>query len=323
MKNKTRVAIFYDGNYLGRVARYYASNNIVNYRFNIDALHKYITEQLASVNEAYYLNASRYYRCRHTAKEAMHRKNQLFRDRYTDDLLCSLNIECKYTSYSATSNCGDDALLCNWLSLDILDSAKEAKLDMVVLVAASSSYLPVLNKLVSMGVDVMLVGWDVAMCADTAPDIKTCATLFSAAHHTVVVNSVLDNEPETIEGLLTAINSVRPITEEELSNDNDKIEVAQDIDFSENEDWEVSEIVTLKHSFGFVRYPDNNLFFSLSDYKGDFVTLKVGDSVEFVVGLSDDGQKVAKKVSKIESNLHLFDEEGGYSVSEEFIDWEY
>lgn len=316
MKNKISVAIFYDGNYLSRVSKYYSSNNIVKYKLNIDVLHNYIKREVAAIaNDMLsdiYVASSHYFRSRHSASEAVHRKNQLFKDRITDDILRSLNVESHFTPYCTKSNSGDDALICNWLSLELLDEHSVKNFDFVVLVAGSSSYFPLLNKLTSKGIDIMVVGWDIVLFGENHSDIKTCDRLFEIANYNIVVNSVLDNGNEELNDLLTPIvNSSRPV-------------VAQPIEEIEEEDSgerEISEVLSLKPNFGFIRFPNNNLFFRASDYLGDYNELAVGDTVEFVVETNEDGQSTAKKVDKVVSNLHFFDDDD-YKIDEDFIDWE-
>lgn len=64
---------------------------------------------------------------------------------------------------------------------------------------------------------------------------------------------------------------------------------------------QVSEILSLKNGFGFIRYPNNNLFFHSQDVIGDFYDLSVGDSVEFVIEQNAQKQDVAKCVKKIQN----------------------
>lgn len=310
------VAIFYDGNYLGRVAKYYGSNNIVKYKLNIEALHHYIKGEVAAIaNDMLsdiYIASAHYFRSRHSAIEAVHRKNQLFRDRVSDDQLRLLNIESHYTPFSTHFNSGDDAFICNWLSLDLLEESLTKEFDFVVLVVGSSAYLPLINKLTARGIETMVVGWDIVMCGENSIDIKACDKLFEAASYTVVVNVALDQDAEGLGDLLTPIVSNRTVT----PTVQQEIEEEQD-----NGEREISEILTLKPNFGFIRFPNNNLFFRASDYLGNYSELKVGDTVEFVVEVTDDGQNTARKVSKVESNLHLFDDED-YKIDDDFIDWE-
>ncbi|MEG0499916.1 MAG: NYN domain-containing protein [Rikenellaceae bacterium] len=315
-KNKLSIAIFYDGNYLGRVAKYYGSNNIVKYKFNMEVLHNYIRSEVASIaNDMLsdiYIASAHYYRSRHSAPEAVHRKNQLFRDRVGDDILRSLNVESHYTPYSTHSNSGDDAFICNWLSVELMEENFVKEFDFVVLVAGSSAYLPLLHKMNAKGIDTMVVGWDIVTCGEGGIDIKTCEQLFDAATYTIVVNVAIDQDAEGLNDLLTPI----------LSNRTTTTQIAQQESSEEDTgEREISEVMTLKPGFGFIRFPNNNLFFRASDYLGNYNELKVGDTVDFVVETTDDGQNVAKKVSKVVSNLHSFDDED-YKIDDDFIDWE-
>lgn len=312
-KNKSSVAIFYDGNYLGRVAKYYASNNIVKYKFNVEALHQYIIEEAKAIASDslsdIYVASAHYFRSRHSAGEAIHRKNQLYRERMTDDVLRSMNVESHYTPYTTNTNSGDDAFVCNWLSLELLDELISENFDFVVLVGGASSYLPLIHKLNSKGVDTMVVGWDIVMC-DGGIDIRTCEKLFNAAAYSIIINEALDLNAEGLDGMLTPIigtaRAAVPQVETEETDDGER---------------EISEIMTLKPNFGFIRFPNNNLFFRATDYLGDYSELNVGDTVEFVVETNEEGQGTAKKVAKVESNLHLFDDEN-YNIDDNFIDWE-
>lgn len=310
------VAIFYDGNYLGRVAKYYGSNNIVKYKLNIEALHRYIKGEVAAIaNDMLsdiFVASAHYYRSRHSAAEAVHRKNQLFRDRVNDDQLRALTIESHYTPFSTHSNSGDDAFICNWLSLDLLEESIAKEFDFVVLVAGGSSYLPLVNKLTARGIDTMVVGWDIVMCGEGSIDIKACDKLFDAANYTIVVNVALDQDAEGLNDLLTPIEGRPTVSTVQQEREEEEEDTGER---------EISEILTLKPNFGFIRFPNNNLFFRASDYLGDYTELKVGDTVEFVVEVTDDGQNTARKVSKVESNLHLFDDED-YKIDDDFIDWE-
>ena len=62
---------------------------------------------------------------------------------------------------------------------------------------------------------------------------------------------------------------------------------------------EVSEVLSLRSNYGFIKYPNNNLFFHHRDVKSDFFDLHPGDTVEFVIGRNDEGKDVAKQVTKI------------------------
>lgn len=316
-KNKTSVAIFYDGNYMGRVSKYYGANNIVKYKLNIEVLHNYIIKEVTAIASDFlsdiYVSSSHYFRSRHSASEAVHRKSQLYRDRANDDVLSELNITSHFTPFSTNANSNDDSYISNWLSLELLEETTNKDIDIAVLVAGSNSYLPLLNKLASKGIDTMVVGWDTMMHSDSSLDIKTCETIFEAADHTIVVNVALDQDAEGLNNLLTPIQiTTRSASPSHQATENEE---------EDNGEREISEILTLKPNFGFIRFPNNNLFFRATDYIGSYDELKVGDTVEFIVEVNDDGQSIARKVAKVESNLHLFDDED-YKIDDDFIDWE-
>ena len=322
-KNKTSVAVFYDGNYISRVSKYYGSNNIVKYRLNISALHRYILGEVSEIaNEMLsdtFVSSAHFYRNRHSASDAINRKNQLYRDRIYDDLLREENVEGHYISFSTTTPFQDDAYICSWLSLDLLDEHNTKDFDFVVLIAGDSNYIPLMNKLKSKGIDTMVVGWDIMMCGGNTIDIKTDEKLFAVADHSVVINVALDQTPEKLSKLLTPIASRDQEIKQEIKEDNEPIAEKNDDDG----EIEIGEIMTLKNSYGFIRFPNNNLFFRSQDYTGDFSALTIGETVEFVIIQTEDGENVAKKVQKAVSNLQQFeDETESFMIDDSFIDWE-
>ncbi len=324
-KTKKRIAIYYDGNYIGKVAKYYASNNIVSYRFNISVLHNYIiaqTEKLAAELLAEVAVAEAIsFRTRRLTHEFHSRKNHLYWERVSEDNLLELNIDSKF-SLSTSDSVSDDSVVCSSLSLELYDTVISKNIDMAVIVGGSSSYLPLVNKLTSRGVDVMVVGWDIVKSDEAEHEANCYHKLFEAANYPIVVNSVLDDTPEELAGLLKEVEAAKPQFEREDSGvESNNSGIADESIAVEIGEWSVSEVVTLKPNFGFIRYTGNNLFFHSADYDGDFTELKVGEGVEFTLEKSDDGQFIARNVSKVTSNLHLF-EDDDYTVSEEFFDWE-
>ena len=71
-------------------------------------------------------------------------------------------------------------------------------------------------------------------------------------------------------------------------------------EIEQNGDFYKSTILSLKNGFGFIKFPENNLFFhytSLLDT--DFNDLEIGDQVEFTKDVSEDGSNVARNVKLI------------------------
>ena len=68
-----------------------------------------------------------------------------------------------------------------------------------------------------------------------------------------------------------------------------------------SEDYQEGEILSLKNGYGFIKHPNNNLFFHYLDLQDvDFNDLMPGDPVEFTIEQNIHGQDVAKNVRKIE-----------------------
>jgi len=57
------------------------------------------------------------------------------------------------------------------------------------------------------------------------------------------------------------------------------------------------EVMSLHNGYGFIRFPDNNVFFLHDDLEGvEFGTLQVGTVLEFNVAVNARGQRVAKHI---------------------------
>ena len=58
--------------------------------------------------------------------------------------------------------------------------------------------------------------------------------------------------------------------------------------------------MSLMNGYGFIRYPDNNLFFRYEDLRElSFEDLRVNDEVEFNVAVNSRGQRVARNINLI------------------------
>ena len=76
------------------------------------------------------------------------------------------------------------------------------------------------------------------------------------------------------------------------------------ISMSSYEDTErhTSAIMSLHKGYGFIRFPENNLFFLHDDLIDiDFNTLAVDDMMEFSVAVNSKGQRVAKRIKRAEA----------------------
>ena len=59
------------------------------------------------------------------------------------------------------------------------------------------------------------------------------------------------------------------------------------------------EVMSLHNGYGFIRFPDNNVFFLHDDLDGiEFTELSVGTMLEFNVAMNSRGQRVAKNINR-------------------------
>jgi len=112
---------------------------------------------------------------------------------------------------------------------------------------------------------------------------KTSHELLSLATYPIAMHDVID------QGLEQNDPVVRNLF---VSSDNNYL--------SNSRSTEISEILSLKNGFGFIKYPNNNLFFHSQDVEGDFNDLEVGDTVEFTIEKNQQRQDVAKHVRKVD-----------------------
>jgi len=62
----------------------------------------------------------------------------------------------------------------------------------------------------------------------------------------------------------------------------------------------VSEILSMKTGYGFIKFPPNNLFFHYQNLNGiDFNDLTSGDKVQFEITKNEDGDDVAINVELV------------------------
>jgi cold shock CspA family protein len=67
----------------------------------------------------------------------------------------------------------------------------------------------------------------------------------------------------------------------------------------EDQERQQSQVMSLHNGYGFIRFPDNNLFFLHDDLIDvEFTDLKVGDMVEFNTAVNNRGQRVAKRIKR-------------------------
>jgi cold shock CspA family protein len=161
------------------------------------------------------------------------------------------------------------------------------KLDVVVLLAGDGDYVPLVRKLNSLGVKVMVLGWDIEYVNENNVRIVTRSSqeLLEEASYPLSMHSIIEDRAKRNEMLINNLF---------VSNESRKPVVADHSDIGEGK---TGEIMSLKNGFGFIKFPPNNVFFHFSNLMdSDFQDLQVGDPVQFDLERGDEGQDVAKNV---------------------------
>lgn len=291
-----KIGVFYDGNFLLHASNYYNYIHPQRRRLSITGLHQFIRNWIAeeegvAVKQCRIVEAH-YFRGRINAAEASQRGNQLYNDRVFDDILMSEDVHTHYLPLRNLVGRREERGIDVWLSLEVFELATLRGLDVVALIVSDTDYVPLVRKLNTMGINVMLLSWEFDYQNDDGTKVvtKTSHDLLRLATYPVPMHEIIDDGLEINDPLVTELF---------VAPDNKPSAAAP----SGPRQKETSEILSLKNGFGFIKYPNNNLFFHYLDVvDGDFSELEVGDPVEFTIEKNNLKQDVAKNVSRIHPN---------------------
>lgn len=283
-----RIGVFYDGNFLLHASNYYNYIHPVKRRLSLGGLHNFIRHRVAEEEgiepSKCQIAQAHYFRGRLNAAEAAQRGNQLYNDRVFDDILMSEGIQPHYLPLRNLQGKKEERGIDVWLSLEAYELAMTGRIDTVVLIVSDTDYTPLMRKLTGLGLRIMLLSWEfeyvnddgVKMVTKTSHELLSLAT-YPVAMHDVINYGEQQNNP-LISEMFVAPDPSRQAREQTF---------------------ETSEILSLKNGFGFIKYPNNNLFFHYQDVVGEFADLNVGDPVEFTIEQNQQKQDVAKNVRKL------------------------
>lgn len=283
-----RIGVFYDGNFLLHASNYYNYIHPVKRRLSLGGLHNFIRHRVAEEEgiepSKCQIAQAHYFRGRLNAAEAAQRGNRLYNDRVFDDILMSEGIQPHYLPLRNLQGKKEERGIDVWLSLEAYELAMTGRIDTVVLIVSDTDYTPLMRKLTGLGLRIMLLSWEfeyvnddgVKMVTKTSHELLSLAT-YPVAMHDVINYGVQQNNP-LISEMFVAPDPSRQAREQTF---------------------ETSEILSLKNGFGFIKYPNNNLFFHYQDVVGEFADLNVGDPVEFTIEQNQQKQDVAKNVRKL------------------------
>ncbi len=326
-----RVGVFYDGNYFLKISDYYYFQHERKARISLEGLHEFIRHQVAEEEDVdvrlAQITTSHFFRGRLSATEARD-KDRLFHDRLLDDILMNLGVCTHYMPLKTRDGRLQEKGIDVWLSLEALEMALHKTLDVVVLIAGDSDYVPLIRKLNTVGTRVMLLNWDFKYEDFKGETRVTRASqhLLEQATYPVAMHAVIDRglqeQDEVVENMFVTQSepaAFAPSTSG-FSYGNAPATPAPAVPAAVSGTAAapkvirttgptaagpvgtvgISTIKNLKNGFGFVVMPPNNLFFSYADLsEGDFNDLREGDWVEFTVGRNHRDEDCARNVRKV------------------------
>lgn len=330
-----KVGVFYDGNYFLHVSNYYNYVHNRRNRISISGLHDFIRQYTADKEEEKVSRCqivdAHYFRGRPNAREASQRGNQLYYDRVFDDILMSEGVVTHYFPLKG-SGWKREENVDIWLALEAFELAMYKQFDVVVIIACDGAYVPLVRKLNTLGIRVMVVSWDFEYTNQEGKQVitRTSQDLLKEASYPIRMHEVIDAtkmDAELINNLFvvqeqrseqdyssnqvdeTEVESFRHFNTEEGSDETatpiitppDVMEPEIETSMVDGEEVHISEVLSLKTGYGFIRYPNNNLFFFHEDVLNvDFNDLGEGDKVSFTVYTNHDGKSLAKNIRRID-----------------------
>jgi len=296
----TRIGVYYDGNYFLHVSNYYNYVHPRKKRLSISGLHDFIRQQISAYDgnefNLCHIVDAHYFRGRISAQEASQRGNQLYYERVFDDILMSEGVVTHYFPMRSFFGKREESVDV-YLALEAYDRALMGKLDVLVLISSDGDFVPLIRKLNSLGVRVMVLCWDFEFTNDEGQKMvtRTSQQLLEEVSYPVQMHELIDNRLKKNDPLINSIFvQDEYISPAQIQADEDKF---NRIDLEETK---TSEILSIKNGYGFIKFPNNNLFFHYTDVMNvDFNDLITGDEVEFTVERKHNGQDVAKNVNKI------------------------
>ncbi|KAA9333481.1 NYN domain-containing protein [Hymenobacter busanensis] len=310
-----RIGVFYDGNYFLKISDYYYFQHERKARISLEGLHEFICHQVAEDEDAdvrlCQITEPHFFRGRLSATEARE-KDRLFHDRLLDDILMNMSIQTHYMPLKTRDGRLQEKGVDVWLALEALELSMTKHLDVVVLIAGDSDYVPLIKKLNTVGTRVMLLSWDFKYTDFKGENRVTRPSqlLLETVNYAVAMNEVIDNPVSKYEPLVDElfVNTPEPSSYPNVATPpRPYVPTAAGPEGSIG----VSTIKNLKNGYGFVVMPPNNLFFSYADMADgqDFNELHEGDWVEFTVGRNHRNEDCARNVRKTEAPAESEDEE--------------
>lgn len=293
MENKLcRIAVFYDGTYFFKVSNYYLYQHDRRARLSFKGLHEFIADAVAK-NEGMdkrhcQIVDAAYFRGRLSAQQAQD-QDKLYSDRIFEDVLMRANVTMFQRHLRTRQDGGfEEKGIDVWLALEAYEMASLKRYDVCVLVTGDGDFVPLVNKLNTLGSRVMLIGWDFSYERDSRTYITHAATeLIDRVNYPIMMDTEIDarerRKDPLIDGLFMEKSAVS-VTPDKSS------QTATATDGGEK-NGAVLKFDSEK-GFGFIKPAGGgeNFFFHIKDMDGiDQDEICPGLKVIFLAGRNDKG----------------------------------
>ena len=297
-----KVGVFYDGSYFTHVSNYYNFVHPHHRRIHIGGLHDLVRSLVAEregtkPNLCHIIDAH-FFRGRFSAREANEKPNQLYYDRLFDEVLMYNNVQTHYLPLRDMQGRKKEKGIDVLMALETYELCLHKRYDVVVLVASDSDHVPLVRKLHALGCKTMLLGWDFEFTDEESGQVQTTKTSidlwnevsYPMGMHDLVEEGLKEDDPLYREMFV-------------MRDSNRDYEDTEEPELVDPEARDRSTVMSLHKGYGFIHYPDNNLFFLHEDLENvDFMDLHVDDEVEFNVAVNSKGQRVAKHIRLVEAD---------------------
>lgn len=298
-----KVGVFYDGSYFTHVSNYYNYVHPHRRRLHIGGLHDFIKHMVAeregtTPNLCHIIDAH-FFRGRFSAKDANEKANQLYYDRVFDDVLMYNGVQTHYLPVKDLMGRKREKGIDVLMALETYELCMLKRYDVVALIASDSDHVPLVRKLHALGCKTMLLGWDFEYVDEASGETQTTKTstdLWNSVTYPLEMADLIEEGLRENDEPVRDMFVLKESTTRDLDSDRPLVSIS---DYPSDERY-TGEIMSLHNGYGFIRFPDNNVFFLHDDLVDvEFSSLSVGEVLEFNVTTNSRGQRVAKHIKRV------------------------
>jgi len=229
--------------------------------------------------------------------------NQLYYDRVFDDVLMYNGVQTHYLPVKDMQGRKKEKGIDVLMALETYELCMLKRYDVVALIASDGDHVPLVRKLHALGCKTMLLGWDFEFTDEQSGELQTTRTstdLWNEVTYPLEMANLVDEGLKDNDEVIRELFVLKESTPREVDPAAADKPLVSMSDYPSDERF-TGEIMSLHNGYGFIRFPDNNLFFLHDDLiEVPFVELKLGDNMSFTVAVNSRQQRVAKQIKRAE-----------------------